>query len=155
MVPYTRQVVTTSVCLVTNTGPPGKLVFPGRRWRQSGGSITLWSYMETCRRNLILLFKENVQIYHSAEKELASKMPTAPNIKKCLSCAAEWVPSLLRCSSRQDWMGTKFNILMAPGCPRAGWDQNKDISIRPTPRVIRSVAWNRLRKNFHSECRLL
>ena len=53
----------------------------------------------------MLLFKENVQIYPSAEKELASKMPIAhiaPNIEKYLSGAAEWVPSLLRCSSRQD-----------------------------------------------------
>ena len=50
----------------------------------------------------LILFKENVQIYHSAEKELASKMAIAPNIEKCLSGAAEWVPSLLRCSSRQD-----------------------------------------------------
>ena len=53
----------------------------------------------------MLLFKENVQIYPSAEKELASKMPIAhiaPNIEKCLSGAAKWVPSLLRCSSRQD-----------------------------------------------------
>ena len=52
-----------------------------------------------------VIVKKNVQIYPSAEKELASKMPIAhiaPNIEKCLSGAADWVPSLLRCSSRQD-----------------------------------------------------